>query len=353
MSSAQAHTNITAVDGPPVSIDSGRSLPLHDYALERIIYRAPHQALAPIPWPEGLAPSGTPYDRPADQPLPRADVVVVTWTVAEGQALADVLTPGMPSTSWKPYAHQWNAYKPQLTSRSPARQAGCLGYVATTQSRQRQRPVAQIRTTPGHRRDFSSDCGPVAADSRRGATQPGHHHRNRRGHRRCDSTRRRLRRHQRKVQLHQGLQVQAVGPATLHRGRDPRRQPCGYFRRPDGVELRASVSGGHPATGAEVRRRGGRRGNRRLLRLRQHHRLVRHRAQLSRRADGGDGRRHPAARPRRPAQPAIVVLDSQRQRPSSVFRYRRPRGPTALGQSDLQALRLLDVRSGRLSAPGR
>jgi nucleoside phosphorylase len=130
MSSVQAHHNMTAVDGPLVSADSGRTSPLNDYALERIIYRAPHEALAPIPWPEGLSPSGTPYDQPADQPLPRADVVVVTWTVAEGQALADVLTPGLPSVSWKPYAHQWNAYEPQLTSRSPARQAGCLGYVA-------------------------------------------------------------------------------------------------------------------------------------------------------------------------------------------------------------------------------
>lgn len=131
MSSAQAHNNITAVDGPPVNANSGRTFPLNDYALERIIYRAPHEALTPIPWPEGLAPCPAPYDRSADQPLPRADVVVVTWTVAEGQALADVLTPGLPSVSWKPYAHQWKAYEPQLTSRSPARQAGCLGYVAT------------------------------------------------------------------------------------------------------------------------------------------------------------------------------------------------------------------------------
>jgi len=111
---------------------SGRMFPINDYALERIIYRAPHAPLAAIPWPAGLAPRGTAYDRPADQPLPRADVVVVTWTVAEGQALADVLTPGMPSTSWKPYAHRWNDFAPQLTSRSPARRAGCLGYVART-----------------------------------------------------------------------------------------------------------------------------------------------------------------------------------------------------------------------------
>jgi nucleoside phosphorylase len=113
-------------------VSSGRAFPINDYALERIIYRAPHAPLAMIPWPDGLTPSGTAYDRSADQPLPRADVVVVTWTVAEGQALADVLTPGIPSTTWKPYAHQWDTYVPQLTTRSPARQAGCLGYVART-----------------------------------------------------------------------------------------------------------------------------------------------------------------------------------------------------------------------------
>jgi nucleoside phosphorylase len=130
MTSAQADNKIRVADSPTTVPSSGRTFPVNDYAFERIIYRAPHEALAPIPWPDGLAPVGFPYDRAADQPLPPADVVVVTWTVAEGQALADVLTPGMPSLSWKPYAHLWNAYEPQLTSRSPARQADCLGYVA-------------------------------------------------------------------------------------------------------------------------------------------------------------------------------------------------------------------------------
>jgi nucleoside phosphorylase len=101
----------------------------NDLLLERITYQVPHEAPAPIPWP-GLAPVGAPYDRAADQPLPSCDVVVVTWTVAEAQALADVLTPGMPSTSWKPYAHQWTSYESQLTGRSPARAAGCMGYAA-------------------------------------------------------------------------------------------------------------------------------------------------------------------------------------------------------------------------------
>ena len=51
-----------------------------------------------IPWPKGLAP--TPATRaPAGgaKPLPRADVLVVTWTVDEGHALSRVLTPGKDS----------------------------------------------------------------------------------------------------------------------------------------------------------------------------------------------------------------------------------------------------------------
>ncbi len=102
----------------------------NDLLLERITYRVPHEAPAPVPWPDGLAPRGVPYGRAADQPLPPADVVVVTWTVAEGQALADVLTPGLPSTSWKPYARRWKSYETQLTGRSPAREAACMGQVA-------------------------------------------------------------------------------------------------------------------------------------------------------------------------------------------------------------------------------
>jgi len=108
---------------------AGRSQ-VDSVALDRITYTAQHQAPAPIPWPDGLAPVGVPYGRAADQPLPAADVIVVTWTAAEGEALADVLTPGLSSTTWKPYAHRWSSYEPQLTSRSPAREAGCMAHVA-------------------------------------------------------------------------------------------------------------------------------------------------------------------------------------------------------------------------------
>jgi len=101
-----------------------------DLILDRITYQPTHETLAPIPWPEGLAPKGTRYEPGSNDPLPSADVVVVTWTAAEGEALADVLTPGLPSTTWQPYAHQWSSYETQLTDRSPARDARCMAYAA-------------------------------------------------------------------------------------------------------------------------------------------------------------------------------------------------------------------------------
>ena len=56
-------------------------------------------------WPEGFAPHPSLIDpAPAsDAPLPHADYLVVTWTVAELQALVDVLTPGVPREHWHRY----------------------------------------------------------------------------------------------------------------------------------------------------------------------------------------------------------------------------------------------------------
>ena len=55
------------------------------------------RALLPIEWPSGLEPTPVPLavEPATDDPLPRADVLVVTWTAAEWRALADVLTPGV------------------------------------------------------------------------------------------------------------------------------------------------------------------------------------------------------------------------------------------------------------------
>ena len=54
-------------------------------------------ARPPISFPDGLAPTPLvpPAGRGSDDPLPKADVVVITWTVDELAGLARVLTPGV------------------------------------------------------------------------------------------------------------------------------------------------------------------------------------------------------------------------------------------------------------------
>src|SRR5437867_6360013 len=64
-----------------------------------------------VPWPTGLAPKtgAAPRGRRGG-PLPRADVLVVTWTVDEGHALSRVLTPGKDSRNdYRKYTHNYAA----------------------------------------------------------------------------------------------------------------------------------------------------------------------------------------------------------------------------------------------------
>jgi nucleoside phosphorylase len=98
-----------------------------ELALDRIAFAPEHPQLTPIPWPEGFAPEPQPTALSSRGGIPVCDVLVITWTAAEAMALADVLTPGVQSTDWTPYSHRWDAYEPQLTSRSPARSEGRLG----------------------------------------------------------------------------------------------------------------------------------------------------------------------------------------------------------------------------------
>jgi len=77
-------------------------------------------------FPTGLSPTAALVEpSPASSdPLPRADYVVITWTVAELQALADVLTPAIPRTRWHPYDRDFETkYLPQIRSGAPARAA--------------------------------------------------------------------------------------------------------------------------------------------------------------------------------------------------------------------------------------
>jgi nucleoside phosphorylase len=90
---------------------------------------APRAALM-IGWPDGLAPTPTelPIEPATDEPLPKADYLVVTWTVAELQGLADVLTPGVnPRTRWYRYDHRFDEYLANIRNGAPSRLASRLG----------------------------------------------------------------------------------------------------------------------------------------------------------------------------------------------------------------------------------
>jgi hypothetical protein len=81
-----------------------------------------HTKLAPIPWPKSLEPVPRPFPKEPSEsaPVPRADVLVVTWTVAEARALADVLTPGYESTAWYYYKNDWDWFARRLEHGAPA-----------------------------------------------------------------------------------------------------------------------------------------------------------------------------------------------------------------------------------------
>ena len=110
-----------------------------DLELDRVV-AAPRAgpalaAALALPWPAGLAPQ--PQELPAvpsvDDPLPRADCLVMTWTVAEHEALADVLTPGVDRNRWFRYRRGFDErYRPQIRGGAPAVAANRLGSYYST-----------------------------------------------------------------------------------------------------------------------------------------------------------------------------------------------------------------------------
>lgn len=58
-----------------------------------------------IPWPTSLSPHPQALSQHPDSsdPLPEAEIIVVTWTDSEARALADVLTPDFSSLNWYTY----------------------------------------------------------------------------------------------------------------------------------------------------------------------------------------------------------------------------------------------------------
>jgi hypothetical protein len=87
-----------------------------------------------VPWPKGLAPKTGPKPRRgSNSPLPRADVLVVTWTVDEGHALSRVLTPGKDSRNdYLSYTHKFATISKKMRRGCPAIEAKRLGAYWTT-----------------------------------------------------------------------------------------------------------------------------------------------------------------------------------------------------------------------------
>jgi Phosphorylase superfamily len=87
-----------------------------------------------IPWPKGLAPQTGPTPPGGDDSvLPRADVLVVTWTVDEGHALSRVLTPGKDSRNdYQAYTHNFATIAQKMRQGCPALEAKRLGAYWTT-----------------------------------------------------------------------------------------------------------------------------------------------------------------------------------------------------------------------------
>ncbi len=107
---------LTADDLSPAPVQPAAA-PLIDLGLPWPAGQAPQ----PQPWPDGEEPD------PGD-PLPRADVLVITWTVAEHEALADVLTPGFGRNTWSRYTRRFDThYRPLIRNGAPALRAGRLG----------------------------------------------------------------------------------------------------------------------------------------------------------------------------------------------------------------------------------
>jgi hypothetical protein len=77
--------------------------------------------LAPVPKP--LAPQPG-----VEAALPQADVLAITWTVDEQDAMCDVLTPGFTRKAWYRYRRDFESrYRSRIRAGAPALKAGRLG----------------------------------------------------------------------------------------------------------------------------------------------------------------------------------------------------------------------------------
>ena len=83
-----------------------------------------------LSFPAGLAPTPRPLAQTPDSgaPLPEADYLVITWTVAEVEALADTLTPGTRRERWYNYDRDFETkYQPNIRKGAPSQRVKRLG----------------------------------------------------------------------------------------------------------------------------------------------------------------------------------------------------------------------------------
>ena len=77
-----------------------------------------------------MAPEPQPYSQNpnSSNPFPEAGYLIVTWTTTESQALADVLTPEFPKTSWYTYDRFFEShYKNNIQHGAPSLEKNRLG----------------------------------------------------------------------------------------------------------------------------------------------------------------------------------------------------------------------------------
>jgi nucleoside phosphorylase len=92
------------------------------------------RAFGQVQWPAGLEPQPHKVDAKPEDPMPQADLLIVTYTVAEGYALADVLTPGVHSTEWVADKNSWDDIEKLIEGdRAPSLKSKCSGYWWVTQ----------------------------------------------------------------------------------------------------------------------------------------------------------------------------------------------------------------------------
>ena len=86
------------------------------------------KAKSQFSFPRGFAPQPQPVTHGSETAaLPRADVVVITWTVDEVAALAKVLTPGFGPLTWQRYSRKFAQYAPKIRPHAPAQNSKRLG----------------------------------------------------------------------------------------------------------------------------------------------------------------------------------------------------------------------------------